>query len=287
MTNKIDLHTHSAASDGTLLPSELVRLAAAEGIGVIALTDHDTVDGAEEFKTECDKNEICGISGVEVSADYKCEMHILGLFVDYKNEELVSRLGRLRNSRADRNRRMLDKLVRCGFSVTERDIISQKDGGTLADTGRVHFANAMIAKGYVKDKAEAFEKYLGNGKCCYSDRVKYSPQECVKIIHNAGGIAVLAHPILITRSARELYTLLSELKALGMDGVECYHSEYDAEYSRLCLKYASELHLAVSGGSDFHGGNKPEVKIGTVNGGETIPLAVYENLLRYKASKRV
>lgn len=287
MTNKIDLHTHSTASDGTLSPMRLAEYAKDEGIGVIALTDHDTLGGIGEFKSGCGKTGICGISGVEVSADYKCEMHILGLFVDYKNEELISRLGRLRNSRADRNRRMLDKLERCGFSITERDIVSQKDGGTLADTGRVHFANAMIAKGYVKDKAEAFEKYLGNGKCCYSDRVKYSPADCVSMIHNAGGIAVLAHPILITRSARELYALLSELKAIGMDGVEGYHSEYDAEYSRLCLKYASELGLAISGGSDFHGGNKPEVKIGTVNGGETIPLAVYENLLRYRASKSV
>ena len=282
MTNKIDLHLHTTASDGTMTPTELADYVKENGITAAAITDHDTVDGAAEFLTECEKIGVTGIAGVEISADYECEMHVLGLFIDHTNAELGNMLKRLRNSRYERNVKMIERLNEFGFDITETDITGQKENGTLSDTGRAHFAFAMVEKGYVKNKGEAFEKYLGNDAPCYVPRFKLSPKECADIIHNAGGIAVLAHPFAITHKKRVLDELLAQIKAWGFDGVEAYHSSHSTTFNSRCLELAPKHGLIVTGGSDFHAANKPDVPIGIVNKGSGIvPYSVYEQITEY------
>ena len=282
MTSKIDLHLHSTASDGTMSPAELARLAKESGISVAAITDHDTVDGVEEFLAECEKIGIKGIAGVEISADYECEMHVLGLFIDHKNAELGNMLKRLRNSRYERNVKMIEKLNNYDIKITEADILKQKDGGTLYDMGRIHFAAAMIEKGYVKDKREAFSKYLGNDADCYVPRFKLSPDMCAGMIQYTGGIAVLAHPFAITHKKRVLDELLGQIKEWGFDGVEAYHSSHSTTFNSRCLELAPKHELVITGGSDYHAGNKPDVKIGIVNKGTGfVPYSVYEEIEEY------
>ena len=161
---KIDLHTHSTASDGTLSPTELADMAKETGVTAAALTDHDTVDGVSEFLTACKERGIEGIAGVEMSAKYRKEMHIVGLFVDTDDTEFRAKLEALRGMREKRNREMLYLLEKNGFDITETDITSQKDGATMANTGRAHIARAMVEKGYAKSTGDAFAKYLKKGK---------------------------------------------------------------------------------------------------------------------------
>lgn len=285
MTDKnmlsIDLHTHSTASDGTLSPSQLVKAAKQAGLSAIALTDHDTINGLDEFHDECEKLGIEGISGVEISAKYETEMHIVGLYVNKDDKVFSDKLEILKNARAVRNREMLHLLQKNGFDITEDDILSQKEGATLLNTGRSHIAHSMVEKGYVQSKEEAFLRYLKKGNSCYVERVTYSPKESIEIIKNAGGIAILAHPIHITEDYDRLYKLLHELKGYGLDGAECYYNCYTPEFSNMCGEICDKLKLVKSGGSDFHGGNKPDVKLGTVSSGY-IPYSV---LLKIKEQR--
>ena len=274
---KIDLHTHSAASDGTLAPREVAKKAKEAGLCAIALTDHDTTDGLEEFHKECSKLGIEGISGVEISAKFRTEMHIIGLFIDEKDAEFKEKLKRLRNAREIRNREVLRLLKKNGFDITEDDIISQKEGATLLNTGRAHIARAMVNKGYVESVDEAFTKYLKKGNCCYAERVTYSPKESIAIIKAAGGTAILAHPVYITEDYDELSRLVSELKEYGLDGMECYYNSYTEEFSHMCEEICDKIGLVKSGGSDFHGANKPGIELGTVSTGY-VPYSVLRKI---------
>ncbi len=264
---KIDLHMHSSASDGTFSPSETAELARTEGLCAAALTDHDTVDGVAEFIKACRAEGIEGIAGVEMSASYKKEMHIVGLFVDENNAELCEKLEKLRAARETRNRRMISLIREQGFDIGEDDILSQKHGATFANTGRAHIALAMVKKGYAKSTGDAFSKYLKKGAPCYVERETYSPEETIRIIKNAGGTAILAHPVYISESRVKLYALMSRLKEYGIDGMECYYNCFSEEYSLMCADICDELGLVRSGGSDFHGQNKPSVRMGAVSTG--------------------
>lgn len=277
MTDSVDLHIHSNASDGTLTPSEIALEARRAGLRAAALTDHDTVSGAAEFYEKCLEIGIEPIAGVEISAKFRCEMHILGLFVDIKNKEFLEKLSRLENARYDRNKAMLEKFRELGFDIKAEDITCQKPNGTLENTGRAHMAAALVKKGYASDTNEAFDKYLIKGKPAYVPRLTYSPGESIEMIKDAGGLAVLAHPVYITTDEHELRELLIELKSCGLDGVESMYSDYTEDFSGMCLRLCDELGLLPTGGSDFHGANRPAVKLGDVR----VP---YEFLERLKNS---
>lgn len=277
MTDKIDLHAHSTASDGTLSPAEVARRAKQNGLRAVALTDHDTTDGVSEFLAECERIGIEGIAGVEISAQHDKTMHIVGLFIDESNAMLNDKLAKLRGGREVRNRKMLELLRQHGFDITEEDITSQKDGATMANTGRAHIAKAMVNKGFVKTTSEAFEKYIKRGNSCYVKRLTYSPKESIDMIHAAGGIAILAHPILISEDYDTLLPIVQEMKEYGMDGMECYYNNYTREFSDLCLDICEKLDLLPSGGSDFHGANKPDIELGRVSTG-CVPYSVLENI---------
>lgn len=274
----IDLHMHSTASDGTLAPSELAKAAARAGIRAAALTDHDTVSGVAEFKNACAELGIEAVSGVEISAKYKTEMHILGLFIDENNPQLVKRLDELKKTRLNRNADMLELIQKNGMNITAADITGQKDGGRLENTGRAHIARALVEKGYAKDIQNAFDLYLSKGKSCYVSRKLLSPEDSIRLIKEAGGIAVLAHPYYITKDRDELYDLLVWLKSMGLDGVESWYSEYTEEYRDLCLEMCKRLDLMPTGGSDFHAENKPHIKLGEACGGLEIPYSLLETI---------
>ena len=284
MTDKIDLHTHSTASDGTLTPLKLAKRAKQNGLRACAITDHDTTDGVKEFLDECGKIGVEGIPGVEISAQHDKTMHIVGLFVDAKDRELTEKLALLRGGREVRNRKMIKLLQKGGFDITEEDITSQKDGATMANTGRAHIAKAMVKKGYVRDTSEAFEKYIKRGNPYYVKRLTYSPRESIDMIHAAGGIAILAHPILIATDYDKLFPVVKEMKEYGMDGMECYYNNYTSEFAKMCREMCRTLNLLQSGGSDFHGANKPSIELGEVSTG-FVPYDVLERMKEYILSK--
>lgn len=283
MGKYIDLHSHSTGSDGTLTPSELAQEAKKAGLCAIALTDHDTVEGVEEFIDACNKAGIEGIAGVEISADYKEEMHIVGLMVDCGDMVFREKINRLRNNRQIRNIKMIELLKENNLEITEEEVINQKEGGNLNNTGRPHIARAMVDRGYVKDINEAFDKYLKKGRLCYADKETYSPKECIKMIKEAGGVAIWAHPYHTTKDRERFEEILDELILYGLDGFECMYSEYPIEYQKMYIDIAEEKGLLKSGGSDFHGENRGAVKLGYASDGQRIP---YKYLKEMKERKK-
>lgn len=280
--NGVDLHTHSNVSDGTMTPSELAVHAYQNGIKVIALTDHDTTAGIDEFMQKCIQIGIEGIPGIEIGAKYKSEMHILGLYIDKDEPVFAEKVNILSNSRRIRNIEMLDIFQKAGFDIKQEDILYGKEDIGLC--GRAHFAAALVRKGYAFDFDDAFEKYIGKGKPFYVKRKTFSPKESIELIKKAGGIAILAHPMYITKDKNQLKPLLEELKSYGLDGVESMYSQYDKTFSKLCFELCGELGLIPTGGSDFHAQNKPHIPIGIVNGGMMVPYEIAQNLKKYHQS---
>lgn len=265
MKNKIDLHIHSIKSDGTFTPAQIAVLAKEKGLSAAALTDHDSMEGTEEFIAECARLGIEGIPGVEMGASYKGELHIVGLYVG--GEEFRTILQELRNGRKDRNLKMIKKLQDGGYDIVLEDIIDEEAGITIESSGRLHIAKALVKKGYVKDVDEAFDTMLSKGKEFYVKRFALSPEECIKAIKNSGGVAVWAHPIYCAKTEEDITALALRLKEAGLDAMECLYSRYTDQETQLCRRVAEKTGLLMSGGSDFHGENKPDVELGVVNGG--------------------
>jgi predicted metal-dependent phosphoesterase TrpH len=259
----IDLHTHSTASDGSYTPAEVVRLAKESGLAAVALTDHDTVDGLAEAVAAGEEFGVEVIPGVEISAQFPGgTMHILGLFVDYRNGRLDQRLAVLKQARIDRNPRIIAKLNALDIPITMAQVNQISGGGQV---GRPHIARALLEAGYVQELQEAFDKYLGWRKPAYVSKFRFPPDQALAMIREAQGIPVLAHPFTLgLGSAFALKNLLIELKGLGLAGLEVYYSEHTPEQEALYLKLARELDLQISGGSDFHGLNKPEITLGSM-----------------------
>ncbi len=259
----IDLHTHSTASDGSFAPREVVRLARDGGLAALALTDHDTIDGLAEAIAAGGEYGVEVISGVEVSAYFPGgTMHILGLFIDYTDGLLDKRLAVLKQARADRNPQIVAKLNGLGIPITMEQVKRLSGGGQV---GRPHIARALLEGGYIRSFPEAFDKFLGNRGPAYVEKFRFPPKEAIAMIREAGGIPALSHPFTLDLgSAYALKNLLIELKDLGLAGIEVFYSDHTPEQMALYLKLARELGLLITGGSDFHGLNKPEVILGSM-----------------------
>lgn len=268
----IDLHTHSTASDGTFPPREVVRLAHERGLQALALTDHDTIDGLPEAVAAGEEFGLEVIPGVEISAKHnQGSMHILGYFLDYRSELLAQRLGVLKKARQDRNPQIITKLNKLGIPLTMAQVEAISGGGQM---GRPHIARALYERGYVRSLQEAFDVYLGNDGLAYVSKFRFSPEEALGMIREARGIPVLAHPFTLgLDAAGALKPLLQELTALGLAGLECYYPEHSASQEALYLSLARDLGLLITGGSDFHGDNKPEVTLGRIS---CQPFLVYD-----------
>ncbi len=277
-TRKIDLHVHSTASDGTMSPAELAVAVKEAGLCAFALTDHDTVDGIAEARTAAKAASVELIPGVELSCDYKGkEVHMVGLYLDETNPRLLTHLARFRDNRDNRNQKMYQKLNEEGFAISEEGLREMFPDAVLT---RAHVARFLLEHGYVKSISEAFEKYIGDGCRCHVPREKITPQEGIELIHHANGKAVLAHPVLYHMSDDRLRKLITDCLACGLDGIEALYSTYQPGDERYIRKLADEYGLAVSGGSDFHGSNKPHIRLGTGTGRLSVP---YELLEKFRA----
>lgn len=273
---KIDLHVHSTYSDGTFTPAELVSLAKKADLSAFALTDHDCVDGIEEAILEGNKSDIEVIPGIEISTSYKDkEIHIVGLFIDYKDPVFKSAIGNELDRRKERNLAMIDKFNEAGFPIS-MEILEEMFPNSVIT--RAHFASYMVKKGYVKDNTEAFAKYLSDSKPLYVPRIKKGTAEAISLIKEAGGVAILAHPLLYHLTTGELRNLCTELKEHGLVGIESMYSTYKGFDELTVRKLAHEFGLLESGGSDFHGANKPHIKLGSGMGNLMINYDILEQL---------
>ena len=277
----IDLHTHSTASDGTFTPAEVACAARMCGLKAAALTDHDTTGGIEEFLKSCADVGIEAVPGVELSTDYHgSEIHVVGLYIDHNNNALLSQLKAFRDNRDHRNDQIIELLKKEGFNITSDDVGRENPDTTIA---RPHIARYLVDTGQLEDVQTAFDNYLAEGRKCFVDRMKISPFEAVDYIHNASGIAILAHPCLYKKlGSDELEELIAALKDCGLEGMETIYSRNkpgdEDRFRALAKKYS----LLESGGSDFHGANKPDISIGTGTGNMNVPYSYIEKIRAIK-----
>ncbi len=279
MQKTVDLHTHSYYSDGTFSPEGLVILAKQQGLSAIALTDHDTIDGLALFHEAGEKHGIETISGIEFAARYQGfhqpELHIVGLGFAYGHTALTECMAQIQKDRQERNIQMVHRLQGLGLPITFEEV-QQCAGGEIIT--RTHFAAILLQKRLVRDRNEVFQRYLSPGCSGYVARKVLSPKDCIETIHKAGGIAILAHPTLYQLDADQLITVVQDLCGYGLDGIECYYATYTAAQQKQIQKIAHRFGLLPSGGSDFHGENKPHISLGTGTGNLAIAYEVWEAL---------
>ena len=272
----IDLHTHSLKSDGAQTPADVVRTAHAAGLSAMALSDHDNIDGVREAMAEGEKLGIEVIPAVELSAQVDTELHILGYFIDLENKKLKEAMAYSLVVRDQRQEETCRKLNEQGFQITMDELREEAHGNPVLC--RAHFAQIMVRKGYAESVQDCFKKYLSVGCYAYSNKQALLPHEAVSLIHEAGGIAVAAHLHLIKMEDAPLKHFLADLIPHGLDGVEGYYTDYTPEMEVRYRGIAKELGLVLSGGTDYHGANKPHISIGWGRGGLEIPYSVLEGL---------
>ncbi len=243
----VDLHTHSTASDGLFAPARLVALAVERGLRVLALTDHDTVGGVGEASDAAAATGLRFIPGVELSTFVEAgEVHMLGYFIDPADPTLLEALGRFREAREGRAEGMVSRLREAGASIRLERVLELAAGGSI---GRPHVARALVEAGHAASVGEAFDRWLVRGRPGYVERFKLTPSAAVTLIREVGAVPVLAHP----HSAADLASLLPELLAAGLAGLECYYGDYDDDRRDEYLRLASRHNLVPTGGTDFHG----------------------------------
>ncbi len=257
---KADLHIHSTASDGQYAPAELVAMAKQRGIEVLALTDHDNIGGVDEAVAAGDHLDLRVLRGIELSADDYLDLHILGY--EFSPAVMQEHLDLLKRGRDARKYRIAEYLQRQGVGVELSEVERLAAGGVI---GRPHFAEAMVARGYVATREEAFARYLDTPAFHAIDRGKPSAETCVRKIKEAGGMVSLAHPYQIVLDKTErLEDLVRRLKGYGLDAIECYYPRHTPEQTAGYLALAKKYGLHVTGGSDFHGEKrKPSVELST------------------------
>lgn len=284
MDKPIDLHVHSTRSDGALSPVSLVDYASKKGLAAFALTDHDSVDGLEEAISYADTLRLSNpeipkvIAGIEFSTEYLGrDVHILGLDIDYHSEKFCLALQNFIQSRTLRNQKMCS-LLREGAQI---DISYEKLLAEFPDSviTRAHYARYLLQHGYVKSIKEAFDRYVGDYCPYFVPREKVTPFQAVELILEAGGIPVLAHPLLYHLGKNSLEKLTAELTNAGLMGLEAIYATHSAGEEREMRALAAKYDLALSGGSDFHGNNKPKLDLGTGYGSLYIPYEVWTNLI--------
>ncbi|MGH9863346.1 MAG: PHP domain-containing protein [Candidatus Acidiferrales bacterium] len=273
----IDLHTHSTASDGTLTPEALVDLAAEKSLTAIALTDHDTVAGIEPATARGQLKGVHVVPGLEISVrSLAGAMHILGYYVRVEDLKLQTHLAAWCAARQERAQRMVARLNELGYGISYASVQARAGSDSI---GRPHVARALMETGAVRSVAEAFERYLRRGRPAFVPREMPEPKEGIGAIKAAGGVAVLAHPSTLGLKGEELAALVKDLKDCGLDGMEVHWSGHSASQRAVFAQLAQHLSLLETGGSDFHGDNKPGIQLGTGRRGNVrVPDSVLEKL---------
>lgn len=278
----IDLHVHSTASDGTVSPKEIVSSACSQSLSAIALTDHDTVSGISEALEAAhllsegglSKHPVEVIPGIELSCMYhKTEIHIIGLFIDSQSPYLLKRLQDIRQTRDQRNQDMIKTFNQHDIAITIEELTEGNENTVIT---RAHFARLLLKKGYVSSMQKAFNRYLSyDGPFCQR-KEELSCSDAIAMILKSGGVPILAHPLLYKMGYPQIEDLVNYLIPLGLSGIEVYHSSNNKYSSEKLNKIAGKYQLLVSGGSDYHGDNKPDIKLGVGRGNLQIPYRYLE-----------
>lgn len=273
----VDLHAHTTASDGSYTPTELVRYAKKKGLSAIAITDHDTIAGVEEASIEGRKLGIRVIPGAELSTRMDdCDVHMTSLFVNCKNKQLIKRLDDMAASRQERNYKMVDKLHEAGFQIDRSDLDALGEGKILA---RGHIAQILIARGYATELKEALRKYLSKGTPGYVQKEVLSPEECIQLVHDAGGLIFVAHLHQIDpQDPEHCKDVARRLICMGADGLETQYCEFDDEWRQATEQIAQECGCLRSGGSDFHGAMKKGLDLACGYGDLQVPYTFLETM---------
>jgi 3',5'-nucleoside bisphosphate phosphatase len=264
-----DLHLHTNFSDGTYSPEELTAQGQAHGLSVLALTDHDTMEGCARMALACQKAGIEFIPGSELTAELAdTELHLLGYFLDRSNSKLVVEMSRFQSVRQNRIREMVQRINHLGIPLRAEAVFELAN---CRSPGRPHVGRALVQGGFCASLDEAFERFLKKHRPAWVPKFKMSALEAIELIHQAGGLAVMAHPGL-----NQSDDIIPELVAAGLDGIECFHTKHSLAASERYLQVASRFGLLITGGSDCHGLSKGKPLIGSVR----LP---YESVERLKA----
>lgn len=275
-TPYIDLHVHSNCSDGTFSPSQLVEYALEKGLKAIALTDHDTTEGIEEARAAAQNTYLQVIPGIELSTAFLGrDIHILGLNIDPENTYFQEKIKAFQQEREKRNRTMISRMQKEGLRITWQDMADNFPDSIWT---RAHFARFLADTGQVHTLAEAFNRFLGDHAPCFVPRNKVTPFEAVKMIHQGKGKAVLAHPLLYHLTEEQLEELVQSLVQSGLDGIEAIYSTNTGLDEVRMRQLAKKYGIFITGGSDFHGSNKPSIDLGKDRGNLKIPAYLLDNL---------
>lgn len=275
MEKLCDLHTHSTYSDGTLTPAQLIALASQKGLAAVALCDHNTVAGLPAFADAAEGSGVEAVPGIEFSTEYAgTELHILGLFIKPCHYERINTLLRQFLDRKEKsNRQLVQRLREAGMDL-DYEQIRQKAAGSI---NRARIAAQMVEKGYCESVKQAFSQWLSPKRGYYIPPLRPDAYETIRLIKSMGAVAVLAHPFLSMEEGM-LRAFLPEAVAAGLDGMEVYYSTYDEATTALAKSIAVEYGLLFSGGSDFHGENKPDIDLGSGRGSLAVPKKVLKML---------
>ncbi len=284
MNGRIDLHVHSCASDGSDRPEELIRKAAELGLQGIALTDHDTVSGLPEFLSAAKEYGIRAVPGVEISTrQYTKELHIVGLFIDPESEVLLKLLEEMRSGRETRNRAILERLAIMGYDISYQELVDIAGGESI---GRPHIAALLLKKGYFTEAREAFERCLKRGCRAFVPRELPSPERAIQVLHEAGGLAIWAHPVSGQSGERTFARkMIRQLLPFGLDGIEVRYSMFSEHQTKMMEGFAEEFHLLKSGGSDYHGLNQLGIELGTGKGDLAVPVEFFDAMQERKYNR--
>lgn len=286
---RVDLHVHSNASDGTFSPETVVWQAADAGLAAMALTDHDSVRGVEEAlfaakRLRQEGRNIRVIPGIELSVAHRgSDIHILGLFVDIRHGVFLKETMEAVEGRERRNEQMVQNLADAGIAITMQDL---KEGNPDTVVTRAHFSRHLVKAGYAADMNDAFARYLNPDTPYYVPRAYVTKERGIELIRMAGGIPILAHPLNYKLETKELESLVAELKSCGLAGIEAMYSSHCRADESYVRRLAKEHRLLLSGGSDYHGTNKPDIHIGTGRGNMEIPYEFVEKMEDWLKSRK-
>lgn len=274
--NKIDLHTHSNYSDGTFSPKELVEYAKVKKLKAIAITDHDTIKGLEEGEAVAKEVGIEFINGVELSIGINSkEYHMLGLMFDRNTKDLENMLKTLQEHRIERNKEMVMLFKKNNINIEYQELQDLSQGSIIT---RAHFSQLLIKKGYAKSTKHCFERYLSPNSKTYIKRNTFNAEHVIETIHKAQGISILAHPYRYKLNTSEIEELVVKLKNIGLDGIEAIYSSHNPNEESFLRNLSYKYNLKISGGSDFHGLNKPDIDLGVGFGKLNVPIDILEKL---------
>ena len=276
MTRMIDLHVHTTASDGTFTPSDVILLAKKTGLAAMAITDHDTVNGIDEAVNKAKEVDFELIPGIEISVGETENIHIIGLYIDHKNTDLVKIVDIMKKYRYERNKELISNVQKEGYDISYEKICQSMNTDNV---GRLHIAHYMQKNGMSNDYRKIFKKYLIPGAKTYVPMKNVSEEEGINAIIKSGGIPVLAHINYLKQNDYETEKTVKRLMGYGLRGIEVFYSGYDKRTEKLAHRISEKYKLIKSGGTDFHGTRRPGVYLGTGRGNMCVP---YEILLDIK-----